>query len=33
MELAANALYEDYVNNKNLTAFTKLDFEHFYETK
>ena len=33
MELAANELYDDYVNNKELTAFTSLDFEDFYETK
>ncbi len=33
MELAANELYEDYVNDKELTVFTSLDFENFYETK
>lgn len=33
MELAANELYNDYVNDKELTAFTSLDFEQFYETK
>lgn len=33
MELAANELYEDYVNDKELTAFTSLDFENFYETQ
>jgi hypothetical protein len=33
MELAANELYSDYVNDKELTAFTALDLEHFYETK
>ncbi|MFA5419493.1 MAG: hypothetical protein WC341_13660 [Bacteroidales bacterium] len=33
MELAVNELYEDYVNDKELTAFTSLDFENFYETK
>jgi hypothetical protein len=33
MELAANELYEDYVNDKELTAFTSLDFDNFYETK
>jgi hypothetical protein len=33
MELAANELYEDYTNNKELTAFTTLDIEHFYEAK
>ncbi|TAG56656.1 MAG: hypothetical protein EAZ27_04495 [Cytophagales bacterium] len=33
MESAAEALYNDYATDKNLTAFTTLDFEHFYETK
>jgi hypothetical protein len=33
MELAANELYSDYVNDKDLTAFTSLDFDTFYETK
>lgn len=33
MELAANELYEDYLNDKELNAFTSLDFEAFYETK
>jgi hypothetical protein len=33
MELAANELFEDYTNNKELTAFTTLDIEHFYEAK
>jgi len=33
MELAANELFESYVNDKELTTFTSLDFEHFYETK
>lgn len=33
MELAVNELYEDYVNDKELTSFTSLDFENFYETK
>jgi hypothetical protein len=33
MELAANELYEDYVNDEELIAFTSLDFEKFYETK
>jgi hypothetical protein len=30
---AANALYNDYKNDKNLTDFTNLDCEGFYETK
>lgn len=33
MELAANELYNDYINDKELTAFTSLDFDNFYETK
>ncbi len=33
MELAANELYSDYTTNKDLTAFTSLDFENFYEAK
>lgn len=33
MELAANELYNDYANDKDLTAFTALDFDNFYETK
>ena len=30
---AAELLYEDYKNDKNLTEFTQLDAESFYETK
>jgi hypothetical protein len=30
---AADALYDDYAQDKDLTAFTSLDFENFYETK
>ncbi|GHT20593.1 hypothetical protein FACS189429_8740 [Bacteroidia bacterium] len=33
MENAANLLYGDYTDNKELTAFTALDYENFYETK
>ncbi|MBU3661329.1 MAG: hypothetical protein FGM14_15780 [Flavobacteriales bacterium] len=33
LELAANELYSDYINDKELTAFTSLDFDNFYETK
>jgi hypothetical protein len=33
MELAADELYEDYLNDKELTPFTSLDFENFYETR
>ncbi len=30
---AANALLSDYESDKELTIFTDLDFENFYETK
>lgn len=33
MELAINELYSDYATDSELTAFTALDLEHFYETK
>jgi len=33
MVKAAESLFEDYKNNKELIAFTQLDFEGFYETK
>ncbi len=33
MVKAAEFLFEDYKNNQELTAFTQLDFEGFYETK
>lgn len=33
MELAARQLSEDYNNDTELTAFTSLDYEHFYEAK
>jgi hypothetical protein len=33
MKLAADKLYNDYTNDKELTIFTSLDFENFYETK
>ncbi len=33
MRNAAENLYEDYKNDKELTIFTNLDFENFYETK
>ncbi len=32
MEIAADKLYNDYKNDNELTIFTNLDFEHFYET-
>ncbi len=33
MRNAAESLYEDYKNDRELTIFTNLDFENFYETK
>ncbi len=33
MVKAAESLFEDYKNDKELIAFTQLDFEGFYETK
>jgi len=33
MEFAAETLYDDYINDKELTAFTAIDYEDFYETK
>lgn len=33
MELAADELYNDYVIDKDLTAFTSIDFVNFYEIK
>ncbi|GHT32906.1 hypothetical protein FACS189434_05810 [Bacteroidia bacterium] len=33
MEMVAATLYSDYINDKELTAFTSLDYENFYETK
>lgn len=33
MSKAVSELMEEYKSNKELTAFTKLDFENFYETK
>lgn len=33
MDLAAESLYFDYAENKELTAFTDIDFDNFYETK
>ena len=33
MEVAAEKLYLDYIIDEELTAFTALDFENFYETK
>ncbi len=33
LEKAVDELYDDYANDKELTAFTALDFEHFYEAR
>jgi len=33
LEKAADLLYNDYKNNKELTAFTCLDCENFYEPR
>jgi hypothetical protein len=33
MKLAARELYGDYKNDKELTAFTQLDLEDFYEAR
>lgn len=32
-EKAVDLLQNDYLNDKDLTAFSSLDFEDFYETK
>jgi hypothetical protein len=33
MELAVNELYNDYNTDKELTVFTSIDLEQFYETR
>ena len=33
MSKAVDTLYSDYKNDKELTAYTNIDFEDFYETK
>ena len=33
MKNAVDSLYKDYENDNELTAFTNLDFEDFYETR
>jgi len=33
LKKAASALYADYKSDKELTEFTNLDFEKFYETR
>ena len=33
MELAAQELYANYISDTELTVFTSLDLEHFYEAR
>ena len=33
LKKASELLFDDYKNDKELTAFTALDFEEFYETR
>ena len=33
MEMAVKELYNDYLNDMELTAFTSIDLDNFYETK
>jgi len=33
MKMASERLYEDYMTDENLTVFTQLDCEDFYETR
>ncbi|MCL1933183.1 MAG: hypothetical protein FWF53_05185 [Candidatus Azobacteroides sp.] len=33
LEKAAMHMYDDYLTDKDLTAFTQLDCENFYETR
>jgi len=33
MSIASESLLSDYQNDKELTAFTNIDFDHFYETR
>jgi hypothetical protein len=33
LEMAAERLYADYTTDKNLTVFTQLDCENFYEAR
>lgn len=33
MKKAADSLYSDYTTDKELTAFTNIDFEDFYEAR
>ena len=33
MSIAAEEMYSDYITDKELTIFTNIDFEEFYEAK
>ena len=33
MKIAAEQLYADYMTDENLTGFTQLDYEDFYEAR
>ncbi|MEA3447683.1 MAG: hypothetical protein U9Q98_04420 [Bacteroidota bacterium] len=33
MQKAVDSLYSDYMHDNELTAFTDIDFENFYETR
>lgn len=33
MSMVADSLVDEYRTNKELTAFTDIDFEHFYEAR
>lgn len=33
LQYAAELLHEDYLSDVELTAFTTIDYEHFYETR
>lgn len=33
LKFVANEMFNDYVTGKDLTVFTSLDFENFYETR
>ena len=33
MKKAVDSLYSDYKNDKELTAFTNIDFDNFYEAR
>jgi hypothetical protein len=33
LSVAAEALFSEYKTNKELTSFTNIDFDHFYEAR